>query len=170
MSPRLPPLPAQLEPQDSGLELARWNEVPGHPQQRRKPQEFEMAAVDRPEGFQGYTSAQPSSSQHKPETSHSKQLGAQSATDPSVKESFVNMLSSQHGNESAELSEPLSQYQPQTQSQHSVLDDMFPSIKKILPAGSADDLAAQQCSQHPKMSQQLQVLAADPQAHALLPA
>ena len=150
MSPRLPPLPAQLEPEESTLDLDRWDESPAQLRQRRKPREYELSSVNH-----SGTSASPAPVSHhaaeaQPQINNrAVQQHAWSAANPPSSQSNELHDAEFH----TPSSEPDSQgtaVEPsgheQRQTQDFVLDSMFPSIKKIMPGKSN--------AQHPNQTAQ----------------
>lgn len=142
LSPRLPPLPAQLEPEETTLDLQRWDEAPVSLGQRRKPREYELSAVNHSEA----SATLPAISQE-PATIQPQQALLAQYSPPSAAGS-ASVASHSNGPQEAEFHTPSSQPdshaaalelsgQQETQSQDDMLDNMFPSIKKIMPLGAA---------------------------------
>lgn len=141
LSPRLPPLPAQLEPDDTTLQLDRWDEGPHRLRQRRKPREYELSVVDPAEEPAPVfpVTQQTTEAQHSSQALSLQQQSSSAATSVSAMSNSTGMHEADADTPSslpdiqAATLEPLGRQQ--AQSQQSLLDDMFPSIKKIMPTG-----------------------------------
>lgn len=159
LSPRLlPALPAQLESEDTALELDRWNDIAVTLRQRKKLREYELSAVrhDQAPASPSMVSNQatPIQPQHTPSLAHNGSSStAESVSDANVSNGLHDLEfhtpSSQPDAHNPAL-QPTGQHQ--TPSQESILDSMFPSIKKIMPVGTTAHSAS---AAHAKPNEQL---------------
>ena len=152
LSPRLPPLPAQLEPEDTTLQLDRWDEGPNRLRQRGKPREYELSVVDPAEEAAPVfpVTQQATEAQHSSQALSLQQQPSSAATSVSAMGNSTGMQEADTPSSLPDIQaatlEPLGHQQ--AQSQQSLLDDMFPSIKKIMPTG-----ASAQHQSHPAAAQ-----------------
>lgn len=138
VSPRITPLPEQLEPADSSSfqqALNQWDDAPVKGQQTDWVREYELSAMRHSEGTQHLSSSTPADAPHHQATActHSTQRhGRTASTDQSV------FHTPEGSPQSSNRSEPRSSLDRKLLSQQAALDEAFPTIRKITPVGSPE--------------------------------
>lgn len=138
VSPRLTPLPEQLESADSASSeqaLNQWNEAPPGARKAKRVREYEMAVMDHPDTTQHSPDNMPAAALLDPGESDLP-TNEQHPTDPLTAQTTFY---APDGSPNTDDSEPLSSLTHKLPSQEAALDDAFPSIRKITPVGSPDD-------------------------------
>lgn len=138
MSPKMTPLPEQLESADRNniqQALSQWDAAPVTHQQVDQVREYELSAMQHSEGTPQLSNSTPASAPHNQAASptHSTpRHGGNASTDQPVFHSL------QHSPQSSDKSETYSSLAHKLPSQEAALDEAFPTIRKITPVGSPD--------------------------------
>lgn len=135
VSPRLTPLPEQLEAADSDAShqaLDQWD-APIEAKQADQIREYELSAMQHSEGNQPFANSMPSAALHSQGTTPNptQRQGRTASTHQPV---FCNP----EGSHSSHQSEPRSALHHKLPSQEAALDEAFPTIRKITPVGSPE--------------------------------
>lgn len=135
VSPRLTPLPEQLEPADSSTfhqALNQWD-APVGTKQAEQVREYELAAMEHAEGNQHLSNSMPAASLHNQAITSSpirQHAGTASLDQP--------VFHTPAGSRSSDQSGPCSGLDHKLPSQEAALDEGFPAIRKITPVGSPE--------------------------------
>lgn len=138
MSPRVTPLPEQLEPADSSFQQAlnQWDDAPLTDQHADQVREYELSAMKHPEGTQHLSSSTPAAAPHNQATActHSSQRHGRTA--------FRDQPAfhpPEGSPQPSDQSGPCSSLDHRLPSQEAALDEAFPTIRKITPVGSPEE-------------------------------
>ena len=136
-SPRLTPLPEQLESADSAASqqaLDRWDHSPGTSSQKDPVREYELSVMDRAEGTQHLPNNMPAAALLN-QTDTPSSPSQRHARNSSVDQQDFHTPKGSPGSQS-ELDSALFYKVP---TQEAAVDELFPSIRKITPMGSPED-------------------------------
>ncbi|KAL3137819.1 hypothetical protein ABBQ38_005075 [Trebouxia sp. C0009 RCD-2024] len=134
VSPRMTPLPEQLEPADSSAfhqALNQWD-APVDTKQAEQVREYELSAMEHAEGNQNLSNSMRPTLYNQATTSSPirQHAGTASIDQPG--------FHSPAGSHSSNQSEPRSALHHKLPSQEAALDEGFPAIRKITPVGSPE--------------------------------
>ena len=140
LSPALTPLPEQLEPEDSDPSqhaLQQWSEAPQsvHRQPKRV-REYELSAMDHQDSTQHLSSSMPEAPSHSQGHAPSPVTNQQQQTHPLAEHASFHTPDNTPNSAASDLQPSMGH---QLRSHEAILDDMFPSIRKITPIGSEDE-------------------------------
>lgn len=138
MSPRLTPLPEQLEPADSSKcqqALDHWDDAPVEAKQAHRVREYELSAMKDSDSTPQCSNSTFAAAPHNQVTAFSNSIQRHSRTASTEQPAFHTP----EGSRSCNQSQPCSALGHKLPSQEeSVLDEAFPTIRKITPVGSPE--------------------------------